>query len=117
MKRYKTIKRKVLKTSWEEVEVRVPMWYFRFLLWLFEREEETLDKIWDETRKIAWDKGFSMAEDRAHTYKEEAMQKKLAELGYEVQCNFPMARMNPEISPTTEAVDPRKSWEIIKVEK
>ena len=42
------------------------------------------------------------------------MQKKLAELGYEVRCNFPMARMNPELSPTTQAVDPRKSWEIIK---
>jgi hypothetical protein len=114
MKKYKIIKRQVQKTTWEEVEEKVPMWYFRFLLWLFEREEETLDRIWEDTRAVAWDKGFSLATARAHTYKEEAMQKKLAELGYEVRCNFPMARMNPELSPTTEAVDPIKSWDIIK---
>lgn len=114
MKKYKIIKRRVLKTSWEEVEEKIPMWYFRFLLWLFDREEETLDRIWDETKRGAWDKGFNMATDRAHTYKEEAMQKKLAELGYEVRCNFPMARMNPELQPVSEYVDPSKSWDIIK---
>jgi len=112
MKRYKIIKRQrlVYKSSLEEVEEKIPMWYFKFLLWLFERKEETLDQIWKDTRACAWDKGFSLATDKAHTLKEEIMQRELDKLGYEVKCNFPMARMNPE---TTECFNPTKAWEII----
>lgn len=113
IKKYKTYKRQVKKTSWEEVEEKVPMWYFRFLLWLFDREEEILDRIWDDIRKSAWDEGFSLATRKAHSSKEKAMQEKLYELGYEVRCNFPMARMNPELSPTVQDINPSKSWDII----
>lgn len=115
MKKYKIIKKRVSREVFDEVEEKMPMWYFRFLLWLFGPEEERLRTIIADDERYAWDKAFSMATDKAHSYKEAAMEKKLYELGFRVECNFPMARkLNPNDAPTV-AIDPKKSWDIVPI--
>lgn len=113
MKKEKIIKKTVYKTVLVEVEEKYPTWYYRFLLWLFGHEERNIERSLREERQHAWDKGYSDAINTAHHYKEEAMQKKLSELGYDVKCNFPIARMNPKLMPTEKAFDPRTAWEIV----
>lgn len=113
MKQYKTIKRKVPKTIYVEETEQIPTWYYKFLIWIFGHNESKIDLMLLEERRHAWTNAFSKATKMAHSTKEDAMQKKLAELGYEVQCNFPMARkLNPD-EPPTEPFDPAKAWEII----
>ena len=110
MEKYKIIQRTVSKVVFERKEERIPLWWYRFLLWLFGREEETLNLILQQERKHAWDKGYSDASNTAHSSKEMAMQKKLEELGYDVSCNFPMAR---ELGGMTQPqFDPALAWEV-----
>lgn len=111
----KKLKRQIWKTSTscEEYTEEVPTWYYRLLLWIFGHEEVVIERTLREERQHAWDKGYADATKTAHHFKEQAMQKKLDELGYEVKCNFPMARMNPELMPTEKVVDPRTAWEIV----
>ena len=114
MKKYKTLKKQVAKTIYVEEEEKIALWYYKFLLWLFGWEEKRILELIEQQKDMGWKEAFYRAGEKAHRHKEEVMEKELFNLGYEVKCNFPMARMNPE---TTECIDPTKSWEVVKIAK
>ena len=118
MKRLKEIEVKEIITEYKIItkKIKVDTWYYKLLFWLFGFEEERIQGIIDGAKDSAWDKGFSNATNKAHTWKEKAMEKKLDELGYVVRTNFPMARQGKDLETTMPSNNwsPRKSWDIIK---
>jgi hypothetical protein len=117
MKKYKEIEIKEIVTEYKTVtkKIKVNTWYYKLLLWLFGFEEERIKYIIDGARDCAWDKGFSNAQNKAHTWKEATMEKKLDELGYFVIPNFPMARQGKDLETIMPLNwSPEKSWDIIK---
>ena len=115
MEKYKIVKKTRYVTKTEEYEEKIPMWYYRFLLWLFGYEEERLKNVIDGEKSQGWYKGLDMGQKTAHSVKEELMQRKLDELGYEVKCNFPMATLHPDINAIPDApYDQNRLFEIVK---
>lgn len=115
MNKYKIVKRQIIKTSFEYVDEKIPTWYYKFLLWLFGFEEERIKKIIETEREFAWSKGFDSATKNAHSSKELFMQKELYRLGYDVICNFPMAKLLDKEACPDNYINPSNAWELKEI--
>lgn len=111
MKKFVTIKKYKTVTSSKviETEEKILAWWFKFLRFLFADDDKVEDWLREERNNAYWN-----ADKQAHLRKEEVMQKKLYELGYEVRSNFPMAKILQEHNVTELSMcDPAKIWLIV----
>jgi len=90
MKKTKTIKEIRYETVIVKKETtrEVSLWYIELLRWVFGADESMIKYEIEEEKQRA----FRLADKTARRFKEDLMQKKLLELGYEVKSTFPMAK-------------------------
>jgi len=88
MKTTKTIKEVRYVRVREEITREVPLWYINFLRWVFFSDESFIKSEIEEEKQRA----FWAADKNARSFKEDLMQKKLYELGYQVFSTCPMAK-------------------------
>jgi len=90
MKKTKTIKEIRYETVIVKKETtrEVSLWYIELLRWVFGADESMIKYEIEEEKQRA----FRLADKTARSFKEDLMQKKLLELGYEVKNTFPMAK-------------------------
>jgi len=112
MRKYKIITRKVWtwKSVCREEKIEVPLWYIKFLRWVFIADERIIEEEIQEGK----DKAFWSADKDARNIKENLMQQKLHELGFEVISNLPVAKEFKEGDLPTQ-FDCHKPFEIVKI--
>jgi len=111
--KFKTIKRIEYVSEIKEIEkeIKVPIWYVKFLKWLFKSEEELIDLEILQEKNEAFEKATKIA----HSRKEEIMQRKLSELGYEVKFNLQAKEFKENETMDITMFNPNEIWSIEKI--
>ena len=110
------MKIKMYKKKYTLVDVDIPDWKVWVLKKIFgsDQNKEEYGLMMQQIKKRAYSDAFDAAiEHVTNSYryaKEEAMGKKLLELGYEIQCNRPMADNFNFNDLQSQTIDPNDAW-------
>ena len=77
---------------------------------LFESEKSTYIEILEDSMSEAYRHAYNNACKSAHTYKEKAMERKLRELGYSIEPNFPKAQVITDKVNPPFPFNPEETW-------
>ena len=99
-----------MEKRWVQVGVEISPLKQRVLKWLFKSQYEEFKKVLDEELRVAFDQGYADTCRIARSTKEDFMQKKLFDLGFEVNHNGLQANENLD---TTEVYNPKTRWIIV----
>ena len=109
MNKYKEIKIPRIVTRYETVleTKRVPVWWLKFLRFVFDKDYEISESAVEAERERA----FWIATGVARQKKEKLMQDKLTELGYKLVFNFPQPKEYKKGElPTIMCCRPEEIW-------
>lgn len=105
-------KKKIVNEEIVEEEIYIPTWYYKFLLWLFEKfiDKKEVKSLWEDAIKYRANKiSYELAKGRVRL-----MEQKLDELGYKIEYIGNTVKWQSDTELPELYKSPYKSYKIVK---